>query len=139
MDYQEAMTQLTRLRSLIAAGGDDSVYSPEDRQIIEGIHLEEFGKKVRDCGCNDRYRDAVIELYSKLKRLQTMAKDQKYLLRPGVIIWIGTEAYSRHNLTDRVARAYLKAHPEAKKKFERLPEEYQTPEVEKLVNDNPEE
>jgi hypothetical protein len=139
MDYQEAMTQLTRLRSLIAAGGDDSVYSPEDRQIIEEIHLEEFGKKVRDCGCNDRYRDAVIELYSKLKRLQTMAKDQKYLLRPGVIIWIGTEAYSRHNLTDRVARAYLKAHPEAKKKFERLPEEYQTPEVEKLVNDNPEE
>lgn len=139
MEYQEAMTQLTRLRSLIAAGGDDSVYSPEDRQIIEEIHLEEFGKKVRDCGCNDRYRDAVIELYSKLKRLQTMAKDQKYLLRPGVIIWIGTEAYSRHNLTDRVARAYLKAHPEAKKKFERLPEEYQTPEVEKLVNDNPEE
>lgn len=139
MDYQEAMTQLTRLRSLIAAGGDDSVYSPEDLQIIEEIHLEEFGKKVRDCGCNDRYRDAVIELYSKLKRLQTMAKDQKYLLRPGVIIWIGTEAYSRHNLTDRVARAYLKAHPEAKKKFERLPEEYQTPEVEKLVNDNPEE
>lgn len=139
MEYQEAMTQLTRLRSLIAAGGDDSVYSPEDRQIIEEIHLEEFGKKVRDCGCNDRYRDAVIELYRKLKRLQTMAKDQKYLLRPGVIIWIGTEAYSRHNLTDRVARAYLKAHPEAKKKFERLPEEYQTPEVEKLVNDNPEE
>ena len=139
MDYQEAMTQLTRLRSLIAAGGDDSVYSPEDRQIIEEIHLEEFGKKVRDCGCNDRYRDAVIELYIKLKRSQTMAKDQKYMLRPGVIIWIGTEAYSCHNLTDRVARAYLKAHPEAKKKFERLPEEYQTPEVEKLVNDNPEE
>ncbi len=136
MDYQEAMRQLTRLRSLIAAGGDDSVYSQEDRQIIEDIHFEEFGKKVRDCGCNDRYRDAVIELYSKLKRLQTMAKDQKYLLRPGVIIWIGTEAYSRHNLTDRVARAYLKAHPEAKKKFERLPDEYQTPEVEKLVNEN---
>ena len=139
MNYNEAISTLTRLRSLLIAGGDDSVYSPEDRQIIEEIHLEEFGKKVRDCGCNDRYRDAVIELYSKLKRLQTMAKDQKYLLRPGVIIWIGTEAYSRHNLTDRVARAYLKAHPEAKKKFERLPEEYQTPEVEKLVNDNPEE
>ena len=139
MEYQEAMTQLTRLRSLIAAGGDDSVYSPEDRRIIEEIHLEEFGKKVRDCGCNDRYRDAVIELYRKLKRLQTMAKDQKYVLRPGIIIWIGTEAYSRHNLTDQVARAYLKKHPEDRKKFERLPEDYKTPEVTKLVNENPEE
>lgn len=139
MEYQEAMTQLTRLRSLIAAGGDDSVYSPEDRQIIEEIHFEEFGKKVRDCGCNDRYRDAVIVLYSKLKKLQTMAKNQKYLLRPGVIIWIGTDAYSRHNLTDQVARAYLKKHPEDRKKFERLPEDYKTPEVTKLVNENPEE
>ena len=139
MDYQEAMTQLTRLRSLIAAGGDDSVYSPKDRLIIEEIHLEEFGKKVRDCGCNDRYRDAVIELYSKLKRLQTMAKDQKYMLRPGVIIWIGTEAYSRHNLTDKVAKAYLKANPDARKKFERLPEDYIAPAAAKLVNENPEE
>lgn len=139
MDYQEAMTQLTRLRSLIAAGGDDSVYSPDDRRIIEEIHLEEFGKKVRDCGCNDRYRDAVIELYIKLKRSQTMAKDQKYMLRPGVIIWIGTEAYSRHNLTDKVAKAYLKANPDARKKFERLPEDYIAPAAAKLVNENPEE
>ena len=139
MDYQEAMTQLTRLRSLMVAGGDDSVFSTDDRQIIEEIHREEFGKKVRDCGCNDRYRDAVIELYRKLKRTQTMAKDQKYLLRPGVIIWIGTEAYSRHNLTDKVAKAYLKANPDARKKFERLPEDYIAPAAAKLVNENPEE
>lgn len=138
MDYQEAMIQLTRLRSLIAAGGDDSVYNAEDRQIIEELHMEEYGKKVRDCGCMDRYRDAVIELYSKLKRLQTMAKDQKYLLRPGVIIWIGTEAYSRHNLTDKVAKAYLKANPDARKKFERLPEDHPSPAVAELINENAE-
>ena len=135
MDYQTAMEQLTRLRSLIAAGGDDSVYNDEDRQIIEEIHLAETGQKVRDCGCRDRYTDAVIVLYKKLNRLKTMAKDQKYMLRPGVIIWVGTEAYSRHNLTDKVAKAYLKAHPEAYKKFEKLPEEYQTPAVEALTNE----
>ena len=67
-----------------------------------------------------------------------MAKNQQYLLRAGVIIWIGTEAYSRHNLTDKVAKAYLKANPEAVKKFERVPEEYMTPAVEQLVNENPE-
>lgn len=138
MEYQEAMTQLTRLRSLLVAGGDDSVFSDEDRSIIEEIHLEETGQKVRECGCKDRYVDAVIVLYRKLKRTQTMAKDQKYMLRPGVIIWIGTEAFSRHNLTDKIAKAYLKAHPEARKKFERVPEDYQSPAVAALVNENPE-
>ena len=139
MDYQEAMEQLTRLRSLIRAGGDDSVFSSEDRAVIEEIHFEETGQKVRECGCKDRYVDAVIVLYRKLKRTQTMAKDQKYILRPGVIIWIGTEAYSRHNLTDKIAKAYLKANPEARKKFERVPEDYIAPAAAKLVNDNPEE
>ena len=134
MEYQEAMTQLTRLRSLIAAGGDDSVFSTADKEIIELIHREETGQKVRECGCRDRYADAVIVLYQKLKKSQTMAKDQKYVLRPGVIIWIGTEAYSRHNLTDKIAKAYLKANPEARKKFERLPEDDQAPAVVKLVD-----
>lgn len=138
MDYQEAMTQLRRLRSLMVAGGDDSVFSEEDRLIIEEIHRAETGKKVRDCGCRDRYADAVIELYRKLNKTKIMAKDQKYMLRPGVIIWIGTEAYSRHNLTDKVAKAYLKANPDARKKFERVPEDYQAPASAKLVNDNPE-
>lgn len=134
MDYQEAMQQLTRLRSLLVAGGDDSVFSNEDRQAIEAIHLEETGHKVRECNCRDRYADAVIVLYKKLKNRQMMAKDQKYMLRPGVIIWIGTEAYSRHNITDKIAQAYLKANPEAKNKFERIPEK-----PVKAANKNPEE
>lgn len=138
MDYREAMAQLTRLRSLISARGDDSVYSREDRQLIEEIYLAEMGCKVRDCGCSNRYTDAVIELYRKLSKKTTMAKDQKYMLRPGVIIWIGTEAYSRHNLTDKIAKAYLKANPDARKKFERLPDDDQTPAVAKLVNENTE-
>lgn len=124
MEYQEAMSQLTRLRSLMVAGGDDSVFSAEDRAVIEAIHVEETGRKVRDCGCKDRYTDAVLVLFLRLKKLQTMAKDQKFLLRPGVIIWIGTDAYSRHNLTDKVARAYLKANPQAVGKFEKLPKDY---------------
>lgn len=121
MEYLEAIEQLTRLRSLIAAGGDDSVFSDEDREIIEAIHLEERGSKVRDCGCRDRYADAVVELYRKLKTRKQMAKDQKYILRPGVIIWVGTEAYSRHNLTDEVAAAYLKENPQERGKFEKAP------------------
>lgn len=133
MDYQTAMEQLTRLRSLIAAGGDDSVYNKADREIIEEIHIAETGKKVRDCGCRDRYRDAVMVLYKTLKTRKEMAKNQKYMLRSGVVIWIGTDAYTRHNLTDEVAAAYLKMHPEARKKFERVPEEHKSQAVEALI------
>lgn len=135
MDYQTAMDQLTRLRSLMSAGGDDSVFSDDDRAIIEAIHREETGKPVRECSCRDRYTDAVITLYSSLKRRKTMAKDQKYILRPGVIIWVGTEAYSRHNITDEVAAAYLKKYPEARGKFERVPETYKSKAVKKLIED----
>lgn len=138
MDYTGAMEQLTRLRSLIAAGGDDSVFSKEDIRIIEQLHFEETGKPVRECGCRDRYTDAVICLYKSIKNRGAMAKEQQYMLRPGVIIWIGTEAYSRHNITDKIAKAYLKAFPGDYKKFERLPESYQTREMATLVGTDPE-
>lgn len=135
MDYQEAMTQLTRLRSLMAAGGDDSVFSDEDKAVIEAIHLEETGKKVRDCGCRDRYTDAVIVLYGSLKKRKQMAKDQRYQLRPGIIIWVGTEAYSCHNITDDIAAAYLKKNPEARSKFEKLPPESKSKAMKALMQD----
>lgn len=135
MDYQEAMTQLTRLRSLMAAGGDDSVFSDEDKAVIEAIHLEETGKKVRDCGCRDRYTDAVIVLYRSLKKRKQMAKDQRYQLRPGIIIWVGTEAYSCHNITDEIAAAYLKKNPEARSKFEKLPPESKSKAMKALMQD----
>lgn len=127
MDYQEAMTQLTRLRSLMMAGGDDSVFSIEDRAIIENLHLSELGCKVRECGCKDRYTDAVVVLYSTLNRRKIMAKDQKYILRPGVLIWVGTNVYTNNNLTDEVAEAYLDTYPEARNKFERVPDDYRSP------------
>ena len=139
MDYQEAIQQLTRLRSLIVAGGDDSVFDNEDRAVIEKIHLEETGSRVRECGCRDRYVDAVLVLYRNLKTRQKMAKDQKYILRPGVIIWIGTEAYSRHNLTDEVAAAYLKKFPEARGKFEKVPGEHKSRAVKALIEETKEE
>lgn len=133
MTYQEAMKQITRLRSLIEAGGDDSVFTEADRALIEELYASECNKKVRQCNCRDRYTDAVIEIQITLNRRKKMANDQKYQLRAGVIIWIGTEAYSRHNLTDEIAAAYLKMHPEDRRKFERVPEEAQSPSVKKLI------
>lgn len=139
MTYQEAMNQLTRLRSQITAGGDDSVFSPDDREIIEELHRLEFGKPVRECNCRDRYADAVMTLYKSLKSRQTMASEQKYRLRPGVLIWVGTEVYSRHNLTDEIAAAYLAQHPEDRGKFERIPKEHKSKAVKTLLQNNEQE
>ena len=61
-----------------------------------------------------------------------MAKEQTYKLRPGVIIWVGTTVYSNNNLTDEIAAAYLETHPEARGKFERVPETYVSPAEEEL-------
>ena len=133
MEYQEAMQQLKRLRSLMVAGGDDSVFSADDRQIIETLHLSELGCKIRDCSCRDRYTDAVLVLFSTLKTRKIMAKDQKYQLRPGVLIWVGTTVYTNHNLNDEVAEAYLEMYPEALGKFERVPEDYKSPAEQELA------
>ena len=133
MTYAEAMTTLTRLRSLLIAGGDDSVYNEEDREIIAMLYLSECGKAIRQCNCRDRYTDAVIETFITLKKRGIMANEQTYKLRPGVIIWVGTTVYSNNNLTDDVAAAYLETHPEARGKFERVPETYQSPAEEELA------
>jgi hypothetical protein len=133
MTYAEAMTTLTRLRSLLIAGGDDSVYNEEDREIIATLYQSECGKAIRQCNCRDRYTDAVIETYITLKKRGIMASEQSYKLRPGVIIWVGNTVYSNHNLTDEVAAAYLETHPEARGKFERIPETYVSPAEEELA------
>ena len=132
MNYAEAMNTLTRLRSLLIAGGDDSVYNEEDREIIATLYRSECGKAIRQCNCRDRYTDAVIETLITLKKRGIMAKEQTYKLRPGVIIWVGTTVYSNNNLTDEIAAAYLETHPESRGKFERVPETYVSPAEEEL-------
>lgn len=133
MNYAEAMKELARLRSLIVAGGDDAVYSQEDRSLIEQLSVTELGKRVRQCNCRDRYTEAVLELYSTMKKRGTMNADRQYLLRAGVLIWIGTQVYTSNNITDEVAEAYLEMHPEDRGKFERVPETYKSPAEEDLV------
>lgn len=133
MNYAEAMNQMVRLRSLIVAGGDDAVYSQADRALIEQLSISELGKEVRQCNCRDRYTEAVLDLYMTLKKRGTMNAERQYQLRAGVLIWIGTQVYTNNNITDEVAEAYLEMHPEARGKFERVPETYKSPAEEDLL------
>ncbi len=122
MTYLEAFQELKRLRQLIAAGGDDSVFNSEDRRTIEDLYRTEAGKTIRSCNCRDKYADAVMELYTTLKTRGEMKAEQKYKLKAGVLAWIGTDVYNHLTLTDELAEQYLKAHPDAVRDFERIPE-----------------
>lgn len=50
-----------------------------------------------------------------------MQEERKYILKRGRLIWIGTEAYTCHNITDEVAAEYLRLHPDGARHFERMP------------------
>lgn len=112
MAYKDVITTLENLRSLYEGGGDDSVFTPQQKGWISKLHREEFGEPVRECSCKNKYTDAVDTLYLKLRRRGQTESESEYTLRAGDIIWLNTDCYSRHNLTDAIAREYLRLHPE---------------------------
>lgn len=116
---------IKRIQSLPVAqamSAGDSAFSEDDRRLIEEESKAILGKNVRECSCNHRYSDALLEIISKLKLSRNM-KEHKYMLKGGVVIWIGTDCYTRHNITDKVAKQYLKMHPDAENLFESIPEQ----------------
>ena len=121
MTYKEALEHLERLRSLIAGGGDDSVYNGDDRSLIESLYRNEMGRSLRECSCKHRYPDGVMELYHQLRINKKMQEDKQYLLKAGLLVWIGSDCYNRHTLTDELAIEYLNAHPDATIQFDRVP------------------
>lgn len=121
MTYKEALEHLERLRSLMAGGGDDSVYSDGDKSLIESLYRSETGRPLRECSCRNRYTDGVLELYHQLRTNKKMQEDRQYLLKAGLLVWIGNECYNRHTMTDELAAEYLRAHPDAGAQFDRVP------------------
>lgn len=106
-----------------ALSAGDSVFSDEERQFIAEIYKSLLGKDIPNCSCRNRFTDALIEICAIFKIKLNMSKC-KYQLFAGVIIWLGTECYSNHNLTDEVAEEYLRRFPEAREKeFQVWPEE----------------
>lgn len=118
MTYEEIIGKLEHLHSLVSGGGDDSVFTPQQKAWISALHKKETGEPVKDCGCKNKYTDAVVLLLLRLKRRGTAEDERKFRLRAGVLIWLGNDCYSRHNLTDEVAREWLKIHPEGGYLFE---------------------
>ena len=110
------LTQLNR--------GNNDPYSATERATIEQLYAEIFNKPLRTCNCPDKWRDAVTEALIYLKKHRKMKQQSKYRLRAGVVLQIAgsSEVYTNDNLTDEVAKNYLKKNPNAKGRFEVIPD-----------------
>lgn len=108
-------------------GRFDSGFTSSDRSAIEKLYAQVCSKHVRRGGCQDCYRDAFIEIYTKLKRLGTMPKIPNYVLKAGALIHpFGTsEFYTLSNIPDDVAEEHLAKYPKQIALFEKYPSDWQ--------------
>lgn len=122
MELSEAKQILKELR-----GRFDSPYSTSDKSTIEDLYFEVLGKTFRPTSCQQCYHDAVIEIYCYIKKNNSMAEKSNYRLKAGVIIncpnFQGGKIYTNDNLTDKVAREFLKMFPEQSSIFQKMPAE----------------
>lgn len=110
--------RIARVRELFSE--DYTSLTASTRSEIEALYVEVTGKRFRRCNCRDRYRDAVMEIYSTLKKQTKMASKSRYRLKAGVVFDYEGVTYSNANLTDEVAAVIAKKWP---KRFEVIPEE----------------
>ena len=103
--------------------GYNTPYSSAEQATIERLYYEVLGKRLSGCRCPDRWHDAVLEINSYIKKHGKMKEKSNYKLRAGVILQIAgsSEIYTNDNLTDEVAAAFLKEHPNAAGRFEVIP------------------
>lgn len=124
----ELIEQFGALPVIPSMTGGDAVFTAAEKSLIKEIHQLLFGKPVKTCSCNHIFSDAAIEINTVLKvkfrNMENNIKSKKYMLKAGIIIWLGSDAYNRHTITDAVAEKYLKLHPDAKEReFDVVPED----------------
>lgn len=93
----------------------------DDKTAIEQLYLKLLGRPlIRRTGCNDCYRDALIEIKIHIKH-----KSMKYSLKKGALIYdhVTNNYYTDDNLTDEVAGRILAADPSMINQFASYPSE----------------
>lgn len=123
MSYEVALSTLEEMRSRF-----DSGFSSSDKAVIENLYSKICGKRVRNTGCKDCWRDAFIETLTKLKRLGTMPKKSNYVLKAGVVLQEpgDNKFYTLNNCPDEVAERYLAKYPQYINQFETYPLDYES-------------
>lgn len=104
-----------------------SGFSSLDRTFIDSLYYLIFGKEIVNKTCGNCYRDAYIEICTKLKREKKMPKKSSYQLKAGAVITFfgSSQAYTNANLTDEVAVKYLSLCEDNSKMFSYLPNDWE--------------
>ena len=122
MTSEEANIELEVLRGIADSGESLAPY----RERIEALYFAVFGRHLRKCKCKNVLKDALIEIYTRLrivtpnKKYKIMAQAHARLVK-GVVVFHEGIHYTNANLTDDVARAFLEKFPMRKDWFEVLP------------------
>jgi hypothetical protein len=120
MNIEDAKTLIEGLRGRIGA------LSSSDKTMIAELYEQVLGKPFRKTSCNDCYKDAVILVYTHLKKHGTMVSQLQYRLRAGYLInsplFHDGKVYSNANLTDEVAKEYLQMFPQKAVFFDHIPD-----------------
>lgn len=119
MTYDEALNICRELRTRY-----DAPFSTSDKQLIERLYEAVFLERMRPTSCQSCYHDALIRIYTYLKREGKMRKKCNYRLRAGFIIkcplFMNGKIFTNYNLTDEVAEAYLAMFPKNASLCERI-------------------
>lgn len=121
MTVQEVVNKLKEL------GGKSSL-SSSDKSSIVVLYQEVLGRKFVRTSCSDCYRDAVIEMYSYLRKNGKMKEKSNYALKNGVLLQMNfgsSEMYTNDNLTDEAAEKYLATHPKGISLFSVAPDDWE--------------
>ena len=122
MTYSKALETVERLKTTIS-----NEFSASDKENIVTLYREVLRKEFVKSTCNDCYRDALIEVYTYLKREGKMKEKSDYTLKNGVVIQVfGTnKVYTNENITNETAEAYLKEYPKAINQFAHYPDDWE--------------
>jgi hypothetical protein len=106
MTKEEILLKLEEMKARLSG------LSLSDKSLIEKIQPQVLRRPFVNSGCSDCYKDAVIEMYTYLKKHSLMEK-VNYLLCAGVVLHSAEEpdVYTNANLTDEIAEKYLKNNP----------------------------
>lgn len=122
MDYESISQRLRDMESRYHNG-----FSALDRNFLDSLYFELYGKIITNTGCSNCYRDAYIEICTRLKREKKMPTKSDFQLKAGAVITFfgSSKAYTNANLTNVVAIRYLSLNSDNAKMFSFLPSDWE--------------
>lgn len=120
MTDKEALAELNDLRGLADTGS-----LADSKERVEKLYFAVLGKHLRRCRCRNILQDALLEIYTKLRKNDKKTMDPnkaKARLVNGVVLFWKGNHYTNANITDEVAREFLGTYPQRKDWFAVNPE-----------------